>query len=90
MKYIIAVVLLLSSCKTFTEHNTTLSFPTTEPKVITIHKLEGGDPDNLGYVLIKGNQCAIYLRHYPKCLVHEIRHCYEGNWHEGRDSTEYC
>lgn len=32
--------------------------------------------------------CAIRLRKYPQCLQHEIRHCIEGNWHEG-DKTNF-
>lgn len=36
------------------------------------------------------NVCVIILREYPKCLLHEVRHCIEGNWHEGRDTLEDC
>ena len=25
--------------------------------------------------------CVVNLREYPKCLLHEIRHCIEGEWH---------
>lgn len=25
--------------------------------------------------------CVINLREYPRCLLHEIRHCIEGHWH---------
>lgn len=34
--------------------------------------------------------CQVILREYPVCLLHEIRHCFEGNWHEGRESEENC
>lgn len=34
--------------------------------------------------------CTVILRKYPHCLLHEVRHCMEGNWHEGRESTEDC
>lgn len=34
--------------------------------------------------------CHVILRQYPVCLLHELRHCFEGNWHEGRDSGEDC
>lgn len=34
--------------------------------------------------------CTIILRKYPQCLMHEVRHCMEGNWHEGRESTQDC
>jgi hypothetical protein len=26
--------------------------------------------------------CVINLREYPRCLLHEIRHCIEGDWHD--------
>ncbi|MES2917031.1 MAG: hypothetical protein V4729_00275 [Pseudomonadota bacterium] len=36
--------------------------------------------------------CSIRLRRetYPYCLLHELRHPFEGNFHEGRHSTEDC
>lgn len=34
--------------------------------------------------------CHVILRQYPVCLLHEMRHCFEGNWHEGRESEEDC
>lgn len=36
------------------------------------------------------NLCVIHLREYPTCLAHEVRHCYEDNWHAGRDTDEDC
>lgn len=32
--------------------------------------------------------CVIQLRNYPEYLGHEVRHCLEGNWHEGRKNGE--
>ncbi len=34
--------------------------------------------------------CLVRLRAYPRCLGHEIRHCFEGDWHSGRMSYEDC
>lgn len=34
--------------------------------------------------------CNIRLRNYPHCLLHEIRHCFEGDYHKGEDSDEDC
>ena len=34
--------------------------------------------------------CIIALRRYPECLLHEIRHCIEGDWHPRRNSDEDC
>ena len=36
------------------------------------------------------NTCYIWLREYPKCLAHEMRHCMEGNWHGNAASSEDC
>jgi hypothetical protein len=36
------------------------------------------------------NTCIIILKSYPTCLLHEIRHCFEGQWHPGRDTVEDC
>lgn len=34
--------------------------------------------------------CRITLREYPTCLLHEIRHCIEGDFHPNIDSVEDC
>lgn len=34
--------------------------------------------------------CHIRLKKYPKCLLHEIRHCFEGDYHKGESSDEDC
>ena len=38
------------------------------------------------------NICLVKIRRdvYPYCIVHEIRHCVEGNWHEGVSTTYDC
>lgn len=91
MKYlIILLTIYLTSCVSIREYNTVVPFPKQNISTIEIRKLIGGDPDTLAYALIQGDKCTIYLRQYPKCLAHEVRHCYEGNWHEGRDSDEWC
>ena len=90
MKYLIILFVFLSGCSTFIEHNKVVQFPDRTISHIEIKKLKGGNPKTLAYADITGDTCVIYLRKYPQCLAHEIRHCYEGNWHEGRDSSEYC
>lgn len=37
-----------------------------------------------------GGMHFITLRKYPICLLHEIRHATEGDWHKGRESDEDC
>ena len=46
--------------------------------------------DVLGRQQTVGGVCFIKLKKYPMCLQHEIRHCIEGNWHEGYKSDADC
>jgi len=50
------------------------------------------DPNmtTLGRQWYVSDVCFIKLKKYPICLQHEIRHCIEGNWHEGRETDEDC
>ena len=34
-----------------------------------------------GEAEIDNGSCTIRLREYPRCLLHEIRHCIEGDFH---------
>lgn len=35
--------------------------------------------------------CEIILKRYPVCLLHELRHCIEGDWHpRDEPNTEDC
>lgn len=92
MNYVILLLTLyLTSCVAIVEHNTRVSFPPPKPMNIEIRKLVGGNQSTLAYAEIyPDNICIIYLRKYPQCLAHEVRHCYEGNWHEGRHTDEGC
>jgi len=51
-----------------------------------------GRPNLYGLSSCKDGECEIWIRRsvYPKCLVHEIRHAFEGDFHKGRASTEDC
>ena len=44
----------------------------------------------LGEATIKGATCVIRLKKYPQCLLHEVRHCFEGNWHPKTESEKDC
>lgn len=87
---LLLTVMLLIGCSTFVEHNTTIPIPTSKPMQIEIHQLKGGNPNVLGTADITGDRCVIHLRKYPHCLAHEVRHCFEGNWHKGEDSDDWC
>ena len=43
-----------------------------------------------GLAMYQDGRCIIILREYPNCLLHEVRHCIEGDWHPGRDTLEDC
>lgn len=40
----------------------------------------------------RDGECELWIRRsvYPKCLAHEIRHAFEGNFHPAGPSTEDC
>lgn len=92
MKHLLLIITMftLSACTTFNTGSKRDNFPETREMNISIHKLVGGNPRIKAYAEITGNECKIYLRRYPQCLTHEIRHCFEGNWHEGRQTDEDC
>ena len=51
---------------------------------------EDTELETLGRQQTVGGICFIKLKKYPTCLQHEVRHCIEGNFHEGRKSDEDC
>ena len=51
---------------------------------------EDAELETLGRQQTVGGICFIKLKKYPTCLQHEVRHCIEGNFHEGRKSDEDC
>ena len=92
MRYIMSslLVLLCSGCAAIVAHNTRVPFPQQRTLAIEVRELRGGDEKLLAYMERTGNSCVIYLRQYPVCLQHEMRHCFEGNFHEGHTSDEDC
>ena len=45
-----------------------------------------------GLTTCGGPVCEVQILRdrYPFCLLHEIRHVIEGDWHEGRETTWDC
>lgn len=87
---VLGIVGTLAACSQFVEHNTRVTFPDSDVRQISVHRLIGGDPQVEAYAEISGTRCKIFLRKYPRCLQHEVRHCYEGNWHAGRKTAAEC
>jgi len=76
-------LVLLTGCKgqhaQVIEQDTFLFKMTIDPKLET-----------LGLAEWSPSFCKIWLREYPTCLLHEIRHCIEGEWHKGHVSDRDC
>ena len=68
----------------------------TEPVTVTVKEGVTRSKEELGYAKIKRSNgvvvsCEITLKQYPICLLHEIRHCLEGDWHpRDEPNTEDC
>ena len=48
--------------------------------------------DALGLSRCANGVCVVEIRRdtYPACVIHEIRHVFEGDWHAGRETIEDC
>lgn len=91
MKYITLFLLALVGC-TSPVKKETLSFGIPIYVEEAPHLLKPGEHAQArlqykGDVLVA---CRVILKQYPKCLLHEVRHCVEGNWHEGHESSQDC
>lgn len=87
----IAYAALVGGCATFVEHHKFKPFPATRHVTVELRELHNAPLNVLGKAeLYADGKCIIYLRKYPQCLSHELRHCFEGNWHEGRGTDSHC
>ena len=86
----IAVGLTLVSCAAIKEYNRKIPMPENGAMKIEVRQLHNQPLDVVGMQTFEGDTCVIYLRTYPRCLAHEIRHCYEGNWHGDKPSNIDC
>lgn len=51
----------------------------------------GNTAGAMGQAVVRGDTCYITLRSYPICLAHEVRHCFEGDWHpKGFGNSDDC
>jgi len=85
--YAVLCLLALAACDSFDAPTPTIKYP----GFVTTIKVDPTLPTlGLSHNYPELGICEITLREYPTCLLHEIRHCIEGNWHEGRTSDEDC
>jgi hypothetical protein len=83
--YAALCLIALAACASFDAPKPTLKYP----GFVTVIKINPQLP-TLGIARTSLGVCEITLREYPICLLHEIRHCVEGSWHEGRETDEDC
>jgi hypothetical protein len=88
VKYLLAIA-MLTGCASFDAPPA----PQIKRQGVVIQVSEGSLPDGVQgtaayYDTL--NICQIVLRKYPRCLLHEVRHCIEGAWHDDRPNTEDC
>lgn len=85
MRSALLAAVLLSGCDDFDGQPPALERTTS---VITLSV----DPQlkTPGWASWAGGACHITLRQYPQCLAHEVRHCFEGDWHAGHRTGEDC
>ena len=67
--------------------------PLVDSRLITIELVDGFDnPRQIGEATMTPHLCSIEIKkdRYPDCITHEVMHCFSGDWHQGRESDEYC
>ena len=88
MKY--ALFLLLTAC------TTPLPIPDIDGNTYTfqIHLVDTLPEDYKGLHVYDDNldlhSIWIIKEDYPGCMLHEILHVFDDDWHKGKTSTEYC
>lgn len=87
-----AFVLMLSGCAATADQYPARTYDVIDARIHIVDKLPENKPDSvIGYAVWRGDQCEIWVlkRVYPHAVMHEIMHCFSGNWHEGRKSAEF-
>ena len=76
----------LAGCTTL-EHK-----PKADRVIAVIDLVDELPPRVLGTAQTVNGLCKVKIlkSNYPHCITHEIMHCFEGNWHEGYNTTRYC
>ena len=85
----LTVAIMFSGCSVTSKHTIVQSKVAVEIKQVKSLPSINGKPQ-LARTTVGNGFCVIELTDYPKCLQHEMRHCFEFNWHEGRETTADC
>jgi len=90
MKALILIALItLQGCSVFEPIRSQPLYSEVTARVILTDDM----PNNVhGVATWSNNICTIHLRRskYPYCMAHELRHCFEHNWHDDRPNNEDC
>lgn len=85
---VIAWALVLAGCETKQPAPILIDFPIS---IAVNPQLEKWGESRAHYKDGQVQSCEIILKRYPACLLHEIRHCIEGDWHpRDEPNTEDC
>lgn len=89
MKYLTLLLLVVLTTGCITTYTPTRD--TIVAKITLVDDING-NPKQLGEATCNLGVCDIKIRRdsYPACITHEIRHGFEGLWHDDRPNTEDC
>jgi len=87
IKFMLAtfLVLCLSGCSSLYEPKYNI-----ERDFFVVKIVEDPELKTDGLAEWKQSYCKITLKKYPKCLLHEMRHCIEGDWHDEKPNGQDC
>lgn len=90
MKALILIALItLPGCSIFEPIRTQPLYSEVTARVVLTDDM----PDRRhGYASWDGSACTVYLKRsqYPFCMAHELRHCFEHNFHDERPNDTDC
>jgi hypothetical protein len=82
MKIKVIALILLAGC------SQQPSISDVKSSTVSVIVTENKDIKTAGITYYTENTCVIVLKQYPVCLLHEFRHCLEGQWHDGNSSED--
>ena len=86
----VLLVLLLAGCEIFdAPKKPQIVMPQFQFTVVDNAKLPEGIAGS-ATVFPNMKICVVALKDYPRCLLHEIRHCIEGKWHGDEPNGDDC
>jgi hypothetical protein len=77
-RFALLLILSLTACTTLEPKRDRV-----EATIIIRDEVKYGDLDVCGFAAWSKDRCIIVIerKHYPHCILHEIQHCFEGQYH---------